>query len=439
MQMERKVKKAEKALESKKPELAAVEAQIAHSTRKINKAAKTKEEVEKSVTDSTTKVKKLEKELGSVEKVANDAQEAQRKASQHNMALSDESFQEYNHLQSTASTLAVDERQALENLTRDAKTTARTLTTLKEKQEGLTDKKGLRSADLQVQIEKKAELESRIAALQTELTEKKQELDNQQSEKIRIEQLEAQANEKLRHVYDQMLQAGIDKHESEKEKKLKETLANLQRIFPGVRGRVVDLCKPSQRKYEMAVSVVLGRNIDAVVVDEEKTAIDCIEYMRNQRAGQATFIPLDTIQVKGVNDKFRSFAKGARLALDVIQYEPAVERAMHHVCGSALVCDTMEVARYVCYDKGQEVKAVTLDGTIIHKSGLITGGRSTHGSSKKWDEKDVQGLVKQRDSLLSQLRELGKQKPRTKTDENLIAEVTTLESSITIARDELNA
>jgi len=35
--------------------------------------------------------------------------------------------------------------------------------------------------------------------------------------------------------------------------------------------------------------------------------------------------------------------------------------------------------------------AVTLEGTIIHKSGLITGGRSTHSSSKKWDEKDVQG------------------------------------------------
>lgn len=35
--------------------------------------------------------------------------------------------------------------------------------------------------------------------------------------------------------------------------------------------------------------------------------------------------------------------------------------------------------------------AVTLDGTIIHKSGLMTGGRSTHNNSKKWDEKDVQG------------------------------------------------
>lgn len=39
----------------------------------------------------------------------------------------------------------------------------------------------------------------------------------------------------------------------------------------------MDLCKPIQRKYETSVSVVLGRNIDAIVVDEEKTAIDCIE------------------------------------------------------------------------------------------------------------------------------------------------------------------
>lgn len=48
-------------------------------------------------------------------------------------------------------------------------------------------------------------------------------------------------------------------------------------LLTGVRGRVVDLCKPTQRKYELAVAVILGRNMDAVVVDEEKTAIDCIE------------------------------------------------------------------------------------------------------------------------------------------------------------------
>lgn len=83
--------------------------------------------------------------------------------------------------------------------------------------------------------------------------------------------------------------------------------------------------------------------------------------MRNQRAGQATFLPLDTLKVKPINDKYRSFAKGARLAVDVIQFEPAVERAMHHACGNALVCDTMEVAKFVTWEKGQEIKGMFFD------------------------------------------------------------------------------
>ncbi|KAK0449845.1 condensin complex subunit SMC1 [Desarmillaria tabescens] len=439
MQMEKKIKKADKSLEGKKPDLAALEAQIAHSTRKMNKAKKTKEEVEKTERDVSERVNKLQNELETVQKAANVAQEAQRMASQHNMALSEESLEEYARLKASASSLAVDERQSLEMLTRDEKTSGRTLNLLREKQQSYTEKRNQRIEDSRLQTEKKAELEQKISTLQAELAATKQELDNQQSERTKIAQLEAQANEKLQHIYQQLLQAGVDQHESEKEAKLKETLANLQRLFPGVRGRVVDLCKPSQRKYDTAVSVVLGRNTDSVVVDEERTAIDCIEYMRTQRAGQATFIPLDTIQVKPVNDKFRSFAKGARLALDVIQYEPAVERALHHACGNALVCDTMEVARMVCYEKGQEVKAVTLEGTIIHKSGLITGGRSTHGGGKKWDEKDVQGLKRQRDSLLGTLRDLSKQKPRGKNDDNLFAEVSRLESAITISKDDLTA
>ena len=107
--------------------------------------------------------------------------------------------------------------------------------------------------------------------------------------------------------------------------------------------------------------------------------------MRNQRAGQATFIPLDTIQVKPINDKYRSFARGARLAVDVIQYEPAVERAIHFACGSALVCDTMEIARSVCYDKGQEIKGTGYvefkDWTIRRFASCDLGG---HNYPQKW-------------------------------------------------------
>ena len=82
--------------------------------------------------------------------------------------------------------------------------------------------------------------------------------------------------------------------------------------------------------------------------------------MRNARTGTATFLPLDTIQAKPINDKYRSLSRGARLAVDVIQFDPSVERAMHHVCSNALVCDTVEVAKYICYEKNTEVKGECL-------------------------------------------------------------------------------
>ena len=91
---------------------------------------------------------------------------------------------------------------------------------------------------------------------------------------------------------------------------------------------------------------------------------------------------------------------------------------------------------------------------MIHKSGLMTGGRSSHGNDKKWEEKDIQGtflvnfprhlpiplllgLTRVRDSLLSQLRELNKSRPRSKADEGLVAEITRIESSLTLAKDDL--
>lgn len=146
-----------------------------------------------------------------------------------------------------------------------------------------------------IRISRKAQLKEQVKSLQSDLANSRQNLDNQQSERARVasvtvfslsymlltcpvfSQLEAELNEKLGEVYNKLMQAGTDQRETEREIRLRETLSALQRIFPGVKGRITDLCRPTQRKYETAVATVLGRNIDAVVVDEEKTAIDCIE------------------------------------------------------------------------------------------------------------------------------------------------------------------
>lgn len=69
----------------------------------------------------------------------------------------------------------------------------------------------------------------------------------------------------------------MDQRESEREQKMKECLESLKRVFSGVHGRLLDLFTPSQRKYAVPVSIILGRNMDAIIVDQQKTAIECIQ------------------------------------------------------------------------------------------------------------------------------------------------------------------
>ncbi|KAG1840154.1 hypothetical protein F4604DRAFT_1992222 [Suillus subluteus] len=259
---ERKVKEAEKALEAKEPELVDVDAKIKH----IQKTAKFAEDT------GAAKLHSLGRELSNAGRAAGKPYDASysfvsyslcakayRLASRHNTSLSENSLAEYRSLKASASVLTISERQALETLSRDERTASWTLTQaqVRTKDEELQRNQERLRADEQTQ--KSQQLEEKLATLQGDRARSTPEYENQQNRDAR----------KLANVFRRLLQAGVDRHEFEREARLKETLASLQHIFPGVRGRVVDLCKPVQRKYETAVSVILGRNINAVVVDEK--------------------------------------------------------------------------------------------------------------------------------------------------------------------------
>ncbi|CAG8670941.1 475_t:CDS:10, partial [Acaulospora colombiana] len=409
MKQEKSIKKQERILESK---------------RKIQNAQKISEEVKRDAAKEQQHYDQLKRNLADVKKAADAAAKVQEKSAQSDFKLTERHLEEYQALKATANSHAVNERHQREKLKRDEKIGKRSLENLETKQEEFDKKQTTLMQDYDLWKEKLATCEEKLGKLKTDIKGVKQELDKNQAERTKISKLEGEVNEKLQNIHNQLLQASADQRESERDR---------------VRGRLVDLCKPSARKYDLAVSVALGRNIDAIVVDSEKTCIECIEYMRSQRSGQATFIPLDTIKVKPINDRLRSLSKGARLAVEVVLCDPSVERAVHHACGNALICDTMEIARHISYDRGQDVKAVTLDGTVIHKSGLITGGRSSQNSGKTWEEKEIQSMQRTRDELLAQMRDLNKSKPRTRVDETLSAELNRLESEVTIAREERNA
>ncbi|KAK5808285.1 condensin complex subunit SMC1 [Linnemannia elongata] len=439
--MERQIAKREKALAELHPEALSLDEKIAHVAKKIKSiqangtiVKETYDAQLKSVSQQQADLSQLEKAAVQFEKEAKIQEEAR------GVTLNQEDMATYSSKKEEVALRTVAQTQQLGQLKRSIKTERDENSRLKAAVSELEAKKGRLSEQEQNLLNHQKNVESHIAKVLQDQAKAQNELNNLTNERSRIEKTEAELNEKLTNILNQLMEAKLDQRESEKEQKLKETLSSLKRIFPGVRGRVSDLCKPTQRKYDTAISVILGRHLDAIIVDREKTAIECIQLLREQRSGHATFLPLDTLVVKPVNDRLRGLSKGARLAIDIVQYDETLERAIQYVCGNALVCDTMEVAKHICYGLGQQVKSVALDGTVFHKSGLITGGQGGVGSStKRWEERVVDELKKRRDVLLVQLNELSKTKKRGVPEESLRSELAGIESKLSFSREDLSA
>lgn len=96
--------------------------------------------------------------------------------------------------------------------------------------------------------------------------------------------------------------------------------------------------------------------MNAIVVEDEQTAFDCIQYMREQHIGVATFLPLNSLSLPVINDRYRNFVKGARLAYDVLKFDKQYENVMQYACGSTLVCDNIAIAKQICFDMGENVR-----------------------------------------------------------------------------------
>lgn len=437
LDLENERKQANRSLDGIRPEKDRLIERIGHVNRRLQQAQFLYKQAEKDHDTLKESLKRLESDAELVQ-TCSDKMKAEQEAAlaATSIKLNETDLQNYHDLKLKSQSTVVQERSQMEQLQRK----------IREKQTSL-DVHQDRIQDMESKLERLEQLLASLSETQAELATREPEsaeklgraksiLSTLQSKKESISSREKQLNEALVGCYNRLLRMGQDQRVHEREARLRESLRSLRTIFPGVHGRLLDLCKPTQRKYELAIATALGRNAEAVVVNHEKTAVECIEYLRNQRAGQATFIPLDTIQTKPINDRLRSLSPQARLAIDVIQYAPVIERAVSYACGNAMVCDTLDVARNICYDRAQRVKAVTLDGTIIHKTGMITGGPSMQETVKKWDDQELQGVQRERDRCMSELKELQQQKYVLEEDDELVASVTRAQASLQSIRAE---
>ena len=94
-----------------------------------------------------------------------------------------------------------------------------------------------------------------------------------------------------------------------------------------------DLARVVQRRYNLAMAVVMGTYMEGVIVDSKRAANECIQVLKQGRVAPMTFLPLDTIRVKPLNERLRMLGGTAKLAIDLLHVDPAFQRAFEFVCG----------------------------------------------------------------------------------------------------------
>jgi len=172
---------------------------------------------------------------------------------------------------------------------------------------------------------------------------------------------------------------------------------------------------------------------DSIVVDTKQTGFDCIQYLRTNQIGTATFLPLDNLQVPAPSSTERIRAmlehdSRYRLAFDVIACsDDSVKKAVMYAVGNSVVCEDLDSARELCFggrNKRQQqnntrFKAVTLGGAVISSAGTMTGGVSNDDRARagRWNDREVEKLRTRKDELEAELTDLDKaDRGMTQTD-----------------------
>lgn len=438
--VERNIKTKEKEIEAKENGLIPIAEKIDITNKNLKKYNARIADITKERDSHSSTVKQSTKDLKVVEKAqAQWEADWNKLAEQEGRELSEADIQEYNRLKEDVNKRTSADQIKVDNLARQQKGDEETVNSLKSKVDSAEWQSQKLEGELGETGERKDSVNNQIKQTSKDINAKKKAFNEQTSERLRLAQIRTEKDEQLQEVLTRLLEAEDGRKQNEKEIRLKATIADLKRNFPGVKGRVSELCKPIEKRYGIAVSTVLGRNFDAVIVENEKTAIDCIQYLRDQRRGQATFIPLDTIQWTAINSNLKGIHRGSRLAIDAINYDKSLERAMAYVCGNTIICDDLAVAKHICWEKRNDVKAVTLDGSIIHKGGNMTGGQLGKGDARRWEDTEVENLRKLKDKLVAELSALPEPRRGASEEQVLQGELTGLEQKLAYAKDEMRA
>ncbi|WP_314414106.1 chromosome segregation protein SMC [uncultured Streptococcus sp.] len=137
--------------------------------------------------------------------------------------------------------------------------------------------------------------------------------------------------------------------------------------------------------YQTALEIALGASSQHIIVEDEEAATKAIDFLKRNRAGRATFLPLTTIKARTISSQNQDAIAASPgflgMADDLVTFDNRLEAIFKNLLATTAIFDTVEHARAAARQVRYQVRMVTLDGTELRTGGSYAGGANRQNNS----------------------------------------------------------
>lgn len=265
------------------------------------------------------------------------------------------------------------------------------------------------------------EKEALLAELTEKITQERNALQVQRTEYSQLQATSKETQQKLLVAQKQMYQLMSELQQAKaRQKSLQDLQENYTGYYQGVRialqhrqqlsgilGAVAELIQvPAE--YTLAIETALGGAMQHIVVRDEQDARQAITFLKERKAGRATFLPLTTIKARTLPEAVQQQAQGLQgfvgIASELLAYEAELTNVVRHLMGTVLIAEDLTSANRIARIFQFRYRVVSLEGDVMNAGGSMTGGANKRQQQTLFSQgkelEQLNQLVSQRDSQL---------------------------------------
>ena len=177
-----------------------------------------------------------------------------------------------------------------------------------------------------------------------------------------------------------------------------QAIVSAREGLPGILDVVSEAIKPAEG-YETAISTAIAGAMYHIITTDEASARGAIAFLKRNRSGRATFLPLTVIKPRSVSRETEIIAENMKgylgVAEDFVECDEKYDDIVSNLLGSTFITDTLENANELARRIRYQYRIVSLEGDVVNRGGSMTGGTQKDSYSPMTLEADLRKVIKQ--------------------------------------------